>query len=643
MCKRYLTCLLVIVAACCIIPAKIYSQDIPKELYTANGIPDSLKEDANSVVRYSSDEVTINGPGKAVIKHHSIVTILNQKGDGEAFIRFYYDKKYDTYSDVDIHVYGADGVLIKKYHKSDMYDESASNYETIVTNARKLTLEHTVASYPTTIEVEYEEDLSSFISMDSWEIQDLEQSVQNATYTVLVKPEIAFRYKNENISLKPEKGTQGGFESYKWQVKNLVAIKKQDYTLRWTVLPGVLFGTSQFNCDGYPGDLSSWQNLGKWVYGLHADVCKLSPARVLEIRKMTDSIKTDKEKAKFLYEYLQQNTRYVSIQLGIGGWKPFDANFVDNKKYGDCKALANYMYALLDAVNIHAEWAVVRAGFNEPAADPAFPNNPFNHEILCIPFKNDTTWLDCTMTYREFGKPGPFTENRNALLITPDGGKLVNTPKSRADDNEFTSEVHLVLDSVGGAKAQVKILSTGEYREQYIGMASMKQDDQKQYLFDDLDIKQPSVFLLEYGKDKNYTKEMNINLEYDKFCDITVANKFFYHPHVFDLWNITPPIQEKRKANYYFDFPRIKTCVTTIDLPKGFEVETLPTNQQLKFTYGDYEVKYSYDAAKNQVISTAKFNLTNQVIPAAKYTEMQQYMDAIAKAQNKKLVIHRKT
>jgi len=85
-----------------------------------------------------------------------------------------------------------------------------------------------------------------------------------------------------------------------------------------------------------------------------------------------------------------------------------------------------------------------------------------------------------------------------------------------------------------------------------------------------------------------------------------------------------------------------KTCVTTIDLPPGFEIETLPINQSLKFTYGSYEVRYAYDAAKNQVTSMAKFNITNQVIPAAKYNEMQQYLDAVARAQNKKLVIRRK-
>jgi hypothetical protein len=81
------------------------------------------------------------------------------------------------------------------------------------------------------------------------------------------------------------------------------------------------------------------------------------------------------------------------------------------------------MYSLLNAVNIKAYWAIIRAGVNEYPADPGFPNNSFNHEILCIPFKNDTTWLECTSTTQPFGKLGSFTENRNALLITEDGGK----------------------------------------------------------------------------------------------------------------------------------------------------------------------------------------------------------------------------
>jgi len=72
---KYPLSFFLIAAVCCFAPTKTYSQDkdLPKELYTANGIPDSLKEDANSIVRYSSDELTVEGSGKAIIKHHSLM------------------------------------------------------------------------------------------------------------------------------------------------------------------------------------------------------------------------------------------------------------------------------------------------------------------------------------------------------------------------------------------------------------------------------------------------------------------------------------------------------------------------------------------------------------------------------------------
>jgi len=627
------------------IATKTYSQDkdLPKDVYLAAGIPDSLKENANSVVRYLNDEVTIKGPGEAVVKHHKIITILNEKGDEDGVVVFGYNRKYDSYSSIVIQVYSADGTAIKKYHKSDMYDGAAINDETMVSDERFLGLKHTIANYPATIEVTYEENLSSFISLDDWHIQGLEQAIQNETFKVIAKPGIGFRYKYKNIALNPIKVTADGWDTYVWQVSNLSPIKKEEGSKAWNVLPSVSFGTSAFNCDGYPGEISTWQDYGKWVYGLNKDVSTLTPERVAEVKKMTDTIKTDRAKAKFLYEYLQKTTRYVSIQLGIGGWKPFDANFVDSKKYGDCKALANYMYALLKAVNIPSYWAVINAGYNEQPSDPSFPVNHFNHEILCIPFKNDTTWLDCTSTTEPFGKLGPFTENRNALIITENGGKLISTPKSTPQANEFNSEVHLAIDSDGGAKAQVKILCSGVYRDDYVErLPYLKTDEQKEYVMHILNIKQPSVFDYNPGADKSGMKEVDLNLEYDKFCDIMAGDKQFYHPHVFDLCAFTIPIEEKRKSDYYFETPMQKSCVTTIDLPKGFEIETLPANQILKFTYGSYDVKYVYDAVKNQVISTAKFTITNQVIPAAKYTELQQYLDAVAKAQNKKLVIRKK-
>ena len=617
-------------------------KDIPKELYAAAGIPDSLREKANSVIRYNLEEYNVEGPGKCIHKLHSLITVLNEKADDLGVIQIPYNKKTNTISTFEVRVYDEKGLLIKKYHKGDMYDGAASMESTLVNDERYLAVKHSFANFPETIEIIIEEDINSMVNLGEWEIQSDEQAVQQSYCRVSIASDAGFKYLNRNTNIVPEKTVSGNKDIYLWHASNIKAFKQEEGSVSWRVIPVVRFKANKFEHYGYPGDFTSWQSFGKWFQNLNADVENLSPQRMAEIKKMTDTITTPKAKARFLYKYLQNNMRYVNVVLGIGGLKPLAATFVDEKKYGDCKALSNYMRAMLKAVDIKSYYTIVNAGNNAEPEDYSFPFDVSNHIILCIPFKNDTTWLECTSTKAEFGVLGPFTENRNALLITEDGGKLVNTPRSQSKDNQFNSEVHLHLLPDGGAKATILINATGEYRLEYIELNAIKLDDQKEFWQRVLDIKQPTVFDYDPGKDSLYTKHVNLNLEYDKFCDVIAGDKQFYRAMVFPLFRFTAPVEETRVNDYYFDFPLQKSCVTTIDLPPGYEVESLPANANLKFTNGIYTLNYVYNKDKNQVIGTAKFELTNQVIPAAKYNEMQQFMDNVAKAQNKKLVIKKK-
>lgn len=620
----------------------VFAQKLAPELYKASTIPDSLKTDANAVVRYSVTEMYVKARGSMVNRIHKITTILNEKGDDESLLVLYYDKKFRSVNSASMIVYDADGKVIKKYRKSDMYDRAAVDGMSIITDHRILALKHDIINYPVTVEISHETNANSYLDLGDWYIQHPEVAVQHAEFRAYVNPVVGFRYKNKHINIKPVKTTENGIDKYTWVVNSLKATKPEDDAPSWLVTPKVLMAANQFSYDDIDGEIDTWQNYGKWQLKVNTDVCTLPPARAEEIRKMTANIKTDKEKAKFLYEYMQQNMRYVSIALGIGGLKPFPATFVDQKKYGDCKALSNYMYAMLKAVNISSYYTMVYGGENGEPADVDFPTDPFNHVILCIPFKNDTTWLECTSNTNPFGSLGTFTENRNALLITEIGGKLVNTPKSKADVNVFNSSVNIQLKADGSAVSTVKLQNTGEYRDMLIGLARMSFDDQKEALVRSMKMKQPAVFNIKNGDDKAGIKSLELEMEYDKFSDVIAGSRQFYKPAAFDLWTYTCPVTEKRKTDFYFDHPLQKNCVTTITLPDGFEVENMPANQTLKFTYGDYTLNYVYDAAKNQVVSTAKFNLNNHIIPAAKYTEMQKYMDDVAKAQNKKLVIKRK-
>lgn len=621
------------------IPA--FAQKVSPELYKASTIPDSLKTDADAVLRYKSEKITISAPGRRTHKAHSVVTVLNEHAIDETRIILPYDKT-SFINSFQMIVYNADGGVIKKYKKSDMYDRSAIDNISIITDQRIKAISHTVASYPLTIEMIFELEDDGILSYGSWQLQEAERSVQYSSCTFIVNPAAGLRYNNRNTTIKPQKSVINGNDVYSWSVSNLKAFKNEKGVPEWCVAPRVDFSPVNFSYDNRPGKLDTWENFGKWIQTLNSDVNTLPPARAEEFRKMTANFKTDKEKAKFLYEYLQKNMRYVSIQLGIGGLKPFAASFVDQKKYGDCKALSNYMYAMLKAVNIPANYALIRAGENSEPADFAFSQNRFNHAILCIPFKNDTTWLECTSDTQPFGVLGTFTENRNALLITETGGKLVSTPKTKAVNNAFNSNVNIKLNADGSAVSTIKLKNTGEFRSMMLGVAEMSVDEQKEFFIRYLKMKQPAAFNIKQADDKDGVKELELEMAYDKFSDVIAGPRQFYKPAAFDLWAYTCPAEEKRKADFYFDHPLLKNCVTTISLPEGFEVENMPANQTLKFAYGDYTLNYAYDAAKNEVVSTAKFTLNNHIIPAAKYTEMQQYLDNVAKAQNKKLVIKRK-
>jgi transglutaminase-like putative cysteine protease len=111
--------------------------------------------------------------------------------------------------------------------------------------------------------------------------------------------------------------------------------------------------------------MATWDDFGKWVAVLNHGRDELPAKTKQEITALTSGMKTVEEKTKVLYEFLQNKTRYVGIQLGIGGYQPFEASVVDETGYGDCKALSNYMVSMLKAVGIKANYCLINAGSNE--------------------------------------------------------------------------------------------------------------------------------------------------------------------------------------------------------------------------------------------------------------------------------------
>jgi transglutaminase-like putative cysteine protease len=109
----------------------------------------------------------------------------------------------------------------------------------------------------------------------------------------------------------------------------------------------VLFAPAAFEIQGYKGEMNSWQEFGKFQYILNSKRDELPANIIQQVNELTAGASDNAEKVKLLYAFLQKNTRYISVQLGLGGWQPIEASRVAQTGYGDCKALTNYMHSLL--------------------------------------------------------------------------------------------------------------------------------------------------------------------------------------------------------------------------------------------------------------------------------------------------------
>src|SRR5690606_19975124 len=157
-----------------------------------------------------------------------------------------------------------------------------------------------------------------------------------------------FRHKAFNYEAEPVVKTEKNNYSTTWSVKDMPAIVREPLAPLWHELTTlVIFGPTDFRVENYTGNMNSWQDFGKFIYALKENREQLPDNIKRKVRELIAGVTDPLEKIDLLYRYMQQHTRYISIQLGLGGWQPFSAAEVANKGYGDCKALSNSMYSLL--------------------------------------------------------------------------------------------------------------------------------------------------------------------------------------------------------------------------------------------------------------------------------------------------------
>src|SRR4030095_5833406 len=238
----------------------------------------------------------------------------------------------------------------------------------------------------------------------------------------------------------------------------------------------------------------------------------------------------------------------------------------------------------------------------------------------------------------DFGSLDVSTENKNALLITENGGVLISTPSSSPHSNIFSAYSKIMLNEDGSGIMETIFNTAGEYREIIDDILKAKRDEQKQALVMDLSFKQPDDFELS-KKDGESTHTVLLKMSIEKVPEFSVGSKLFLAPRLYKIWSGKLPKADKRRLDFYFNFPFEKRDTTVYVLPAGYKVDALPPAREFKTENTSYISKCWYDETQRSVYSSVLIILKKHVIPAAKYSETKKFFDDVLINDGQKIVI----
>ncbi|ANI90373.1 hypothetical protein A9P82_14390 [Arachidicoccus ginsenosidimutans] len=607
--------------------------------YAVNNIPKNLLKHANSVKREETLHFTVKGIGDAVFQHHSVITVLNHDGDDNLSFGCY-TFKFDKLDDASISVYDSLGNKIKTYSLKDL--QATSYGDGLVEDGKLYYFSVTAPSYPITIEINSVEKYKGLLFYPSFDIQDKDQSVEQSSAQIIVPKTLGLRYKTINIKDNCIKKEDASNITYSWTENNLPAIKVARHSgPQYLYLPSILFAPRQFKMDDYTGDMSTWQSFGKWYGDLISTTNTLTPQEQTFYQNMVKDKTTDREKAETIYRYMQNNMRYVSIQLGIGGWKPFAASFVNTKKYGDCKALTNYMQAALSAVGIKSYPVINHFGTLSTPITKDFPVNAFNHVLLCIPQAKDSIWLECTSSSNDFGELYTETQNHLALLINEKGGELVRTPLENADENTLSSKSIINLNVDGSAVVNTQINVTGEIKQEHLAYLYQESDEHKKdFFYSYLSFKPAdSIGITESNK---FTTPFSYNakLNYGNFPDFTTGSKIFMPSRLHRIFKERITDDTARKQDYYFDYPYKISDTVELHYPQGFQPEDLPKNKNISKPFASYKSEYILDTTAKTITVITHLSILQTIVKSADYKDLEDFSEHVLDDLDEKIVVN---
>jgi hypothetical protein len=340
------------------------------------------------------------------------------------------------------------GVVVRRLRRNEITTRSHIDDISLYQDRLVKIFELKHNTHPYTIHYAVRVTTPRFFNVTMFSLLYARSPVRDGRIVVETTTDRPIRYRQQHLT-DPKRVENNGRISYTWAYNfdspQRIAEVNADYSA--AEIPQLIVTPLNFRY-GVDGSWESWETFGNWVFRLNQGRNILPESGRKKARQLTAGVSDNKQKAAILFRYLQQTTRYINVTIDVGGFQTFPASYVYRNRYGDCKALSNYMQALLNEVGIPSYFTLIYAGDPLFEVDENFPAQVFNHAILTIPFEDDTVFLETTDQNIPFGYIPTSLQGKKALIIIENDSRLITLPTKSPDEVLCSRHIHVKNDTV---------------------------------------------------------------------------------------------------------------------------------------------------------------------------------------------------
>lgn len=392
----------------------------------------------------------------------------------------------------------------------------------------------------------------------------------------------------------------------------------------------------QFNY-GVKGAATNWSEFGNWVEQLNKGLTTLPENELLKARTLVLGMSDNLEKVRALYHYMQDHTRYVSIQLGIGGMKSYPANYVSINKFGDCKALSVYMKALLEAVGIPSHLALInRDEYPEPFY-AEFPADQFNHMVLIVPLGKDTVWLENTSSNAAMGYVDVTTQDRLVLLVDGKNSRLVRSPALSRENGTGSRLITMKCSTDGDASFTILHQGRG-WEYEYMNSLSREVDAKSQYHYLDRFVPYKHYEMDRFGfrpvnRDSTFNR-LELVFRIPRFLQ-SVQERYLLPQIPIYKGSLSFTKPDKNTLRYFIPVEMFDTVV--YQLPSNTKLKQVPDPVVLDCPYGSYHSEFRL--SETQLIGTKMFRVKDGTYAPEAYGILYDFIQNVYESEKKSIVL----